>query len=208
MKKIVLASRDFIKKAELQRIVPNGVEVVNLNDFPQASFIHDKHQYGDTFLQNAHSKAFLVSKVLELPVIAESSGLQIDVLGGNPGVNLHSYIAKTFPCSGINVDNPAELYPFLLKIMKESKIDNMRARLVSAVVYVNNPTELRVEEFLDGTMCNSTVKKRTSYKNYFVPSGFNSSLANLSPAINETLSPRSRALKKLLETLASWKELP
>ncbi len=83
-KTIVLATRNQGKIAELSSLLENfGLDVRGLSDFPETG---DVEETGKTFAENALLKARAVSETLGLVAIADDSGLEVDALGGAPGV--------------------------------------------------------------------------------------------------------------------------
>jgi XTP/dITP diphosphohydrolase len=86
---IVLATRNAGKTKEIQEILKDfPVEIKNLDDFGPIPSIEED---GMTFDDNAYKKASFTAKVLGLPALADDSGLQVDALGGAPGVHSARY---------------------------------------------------------------------------------------------------------------------
>lgn len=83
MKKILLASNNTGKVREIQALLAgHGLEIV-----PQSAFgISEAEETGLTFVENAILKARHASQHAGLPAIADDSGLEVDALGGAPGV--------------------------------------------------------------------------------------------------------------------------
>ncbi|HJV44498.1 MAG TPA: XTP/dITP diphosphatase [Bacillota bacterium] len=83
-KKIVLATRNKGKIKELREMLAKyQVEVLGLDDFPQTPEVEED---GLTFEHNAIKKAQTISDYLMLPALADDSGVEVDALGGQPGV--------------------------------------------------------------------------------------------------------------------------
>jgi XTP/dITP diphosphohydrolase len=78
---LVFATRNRGKLVELRELLP-GVEVRSLDDVHVPEVVEDK----DTFAGNATKKAREVSAATGLPALADDSGLEVDALGGAPGV--------------------------------------------------------------------------------------------------------------------------
>ena len=88
MRRIVLATRNAHKVAELKAILDDLVsgldlEMVGVGEFPD---VEDVVETGVTFAANATLKAVAVADATGLPALADDSGLAVDVLGGSPGV--------------------------------------------------------------------------------------------------------------------------
>jgi len=89
--KIVLASSNGGKLRELvAMLAPLGHEVV-----PQSAFgIETPPETGATFVENAVLKAGYAASQLSLPALADDSGIEVDALGGRPGVNSARYAGE------------------------------------------------------------------------------------------------------------------
>ena len=84
MNSIVVASTNAHKIKEIAAILkPYGWEVKSLLDFPN---LPDVRETGATFEENAILKATTIAKVLNQPVLADDSGIEVDALNGMPGV--------------------------------------------------------------------------------------------------------------------------
>lgn len=83
MQKLVLATRNKGKLSELKELLKGlPVELLSLTDFDMPEILED----GETFKENALIKAKAVYEHTGIPSIADDSGLEIDYLGGQPGV--------------------------------------------------------------------------------------------------------------------------
>ena len=84
MKEIIIATNNAGKGKDFEALFnPLGVKVLTLKDIEEKI---DVEETGDTFEENAILKAETVAKILGKIVIADDSGLEIDALGGAPGV--------------------------------------------------------------------------------------------------------------------------
>jgi XTP/dITP diphosphohydrolase len=81
MRPLVFATRNRGKLVELRELLP-GIEVRSLDDVHVPEVVED----ADTFAGNAAKKAREVSAATGLPALADDSGLEVDALGGAPGV--------------------------------------------------------------------------------------------------------------------------
>ena len=89
VKMLVLATRNLGKTRELRELLKDfPVEIKNLGDFGP---IPDIEEDGTTFDENAFKKASFTAKVLGLPALADDSGLEVEALGGAPGVHSARY---------------------------------------------------------------------------------------------------------------------
>ncbi len=89
----VIATANPKKLTELSRILnPLGIDAVSIKD--AGISIDDIEENGKTFEENARIKAQAVAKLTSMPVIADDTGLSVDVLGGEPGVYTARYAGE------------------------------------------------------------------------------------------------------------------
>ena len=134
MKRIVIATsnpgklRDFAGAA-----AAHGAEVVGLKDFASLPAVVED---GKTFEENARKKAESYSSyVPEELVLADDSGLEVDALGGAPGVHSARYAAETPHEAGANTDdqeNNARLLRELNTVPPEKRTGRFVCVLVAA----------------------------------------------------------------------------
>ena len=82
-RRILVASTNPGKLAEMRQMLGGDIEWVGLGDFPDIPEIEED---GKTFAENARKKAIGYAKATGLWTLADDSGLVIDALGGEPGV--------------------------------------------------------------------------------------------------------------------------
>lgn len=92
MKRLVFATRNRGKLVELRELLADvgGLELLSLDDVTVPEVDED----GDTFAANAAKKALEVSRATGLPALADDSGLEVDALGGAPGVHSARYAGE------------------------------------------------------------------------------------------------------------------
>lgn len=201
MKEIVFASFNKKKAEEIQRMAKNQVKVICLKDIKEAQNIDQAEETGNTFKENAIIKAKYWAEKLNKPVIAEDSGISIDALDGYPGVFTKRCIEKLCPGANVNVDNPDELYPVLLKLMKESGNESTNAYWSSAIAFVCGEKEVVVEESISGDMCTKAGNREFGFDQYFKPTGLNKTLSELDPEEKDKIGPRRKAFEEILKQI-------
>ncbi|SFM61371.1 XTP/dITP diphosphatase [Thermodesulforhabdus norvegica] len=81
---LVIATRNRGKSREIKALLKDfPVEIRDLNDFGP---IPEVEEDGKTFEENAYKKASFTARILGLPALADDSGLEVEALGGRPGV--------------------------------------------------------------------------------------------------------------------------
>lgn len=196
MKKIVFASFNQKKATEMQRMAPEDIEIISLRDVPVD--IPQAEETGKTFLENATIKAEYWAKKINMPVLAEDSGIVIDSLDGYPGVYTKRCIEHLSPNSNVNVDNPKELYPCLLELMEQSGSADTTAHWISAMVLVDGKKLFFAEKALDGDMCPEAGEREFGFDQYFKAKGFDKTLSELTPEEKDNIGPRKRAFQEIL----------
>ena len=127
LKKIILASNNPGKIREIQSLL----DELNIEILPQALFTNEEaEETGQTFLENALIKARHAARLGGLPAIADDSGLEVDALGGAPGVFSARY-------AGVGVGDQ-ENNAKLLRELAGVEDDKRSARFRCVMVYVRD----------------------------------------------------------------------
>ena len=134
MRPLVFATRNKGKLVELRQLLPD-VSVLSVDEAAArlGSHIPEVVEDADTFEGNAVKKAREVSDITRLPALADDSGLEVDALGGAPGV----YSARYAGISGHDADaaNNAKLLAALAGVPPERRTGRFRAVLALADVH-------------------------------------------------------------------------
>ncbi|MBI5142420.1 MAG: RdgB/HAM1 family non-canonical purine NTP pyrophosphatase [Nitrospirae bacterium] len=191
MKKILVATRNENKVREIRAILGDGFELVPLP--PEAP---DVVEDGATFLDNALKKAREYSRYSHLPAIAEDSGLEVEALGGAPGVYSARY-------AGENAGT-AENNRLLLDRLSGVPAERRGARFVCTLVYINGGEEHVFEGEVKGHIANAGAGRTGfGYDPLFIPDGYDKPFAEMTIEVKNSISHRYNALKKLAAYLAT-----
>lgn len=201
MNSIVFASYNPKKAAEIQRMVPEGIHILCLKDIPEATGIPQAEETGTTFLENARIKARYWAKKLNIPVLAEDSGIEILALNGYPGVYTKRCIEHLCPGSNIDADNPGELYPLLLSLIEKSNKNTYEAKWISSMCYIDGNKELSSCEELIGYMCPCAGNKVFGFDQYFRPANSDRTLSQMTSKEKDQIGPRLKSFNKILSML-------
>src|SRR5438552_8970203 len=116
---LIVATRNAHKTREIEQIFGSASAVRDLTAHPEISEITES---GTSFEENAKLKAIAVSRKLPGLVIADDSGLEVDALGGAPGVRSARY-------AGVNASNTERIAKLLRRLANvDTKGDRRRAR--------------------------------------------------------------------------------
>ncbi|MGJ8620644.1 MAG: RdgB/HAM1 family non-canonical purine NTP pyrophosphatase [Methylophilaceae bacterium] len=192
LKKLVIASGNRGKLTEIQAMLaPLNIEVMPQSDF-NVSEAPEPHC---TFIENALTKARHASKITGLPALADDSGLCLEALNGEPGVQSAYFAGK--PSNDDN--NNAHL----INVLKQH--ENRFAYYYCCLVLVrrhDDPQPLIAEGIWQGSILK---KPRGSngfgYDPLFLDSMTGKSGAELEPEIKNKVSHRGQALRKLLHLI-------
>lgn len=196
--KVVLASGNRKKLAELQAILRDlDVELV-----PQSEFaIPDAVEDGQSFVENAIIKARHAARLSGLPAIADDSGIEVDALGGAPGI--HS--ARFAGGHGDDAANNALLLERLRGVPPEQRT----ARFQCAIVLLRHATD-SMPLVCQGSWQGSILEAPRGAHGFgydplfFVPD-HDCSSAELPPEVKNRISHRALALQELQRR---WPRLP
>jgi XTP/dITP diphosphohydrolase len=194
VKRVVLASSNVGKLREMSALLaPLGLELVNQSSLG----VHSPEETGTTFIENALIKARHAAHVTQLPAISDDSGLEVDALGGRPGV----YSARFAGDSASDLDNLRKLLAELHDVHAEFR----QARYHCVIVFVradNDPEPVIAHGKWEGQI---TVAPRGSggfgYDPIFQPAGRHSTAAQLSAEEKNKVSHRAQALAALVAEL-------
>jgi XTP/dITP diphosphohydrolase len=190
--RLILATRNAHKTAEIRAMIGDRFEVLDATAFPDFPAIEET---GTTFLENARLKAEGISQVVEGWVLSDDSGLEVDALDGAPGVWSSSF--------GGEEGNHAKNNTRLLAEMA-GKADR-RARFRCTMVLARSGRE---QANFSGTVEGSIVgalkgKLGFGYDPLFIPGGHEQTFAELGDSVKNSLSHRSRALAQIVEFLGN-----
>ncbi len=185
MMEIVLATRNSDKVREIRRILP-GVGFHSLKNFPQVPEIEEN---GETLEENAIHKAQEVAVRTGKLALADDSGLEVEALGGRPGVR-----SSRFAGEGVSYE---ENNKKLLMLMSGERRRGARFRCVVALAGPGMETIVR-EGVCRGRIARSPCGKRGfGYDPVFIVSGPGKTFAELPASVKNDISHRARALRKL-----------
>jgi XTP/dITP diphosphohydrolase len=179
----VLASRNRHKARELEWLLPGWtIEPLDRDDYPPET--------GATYYENAALKARFGRAHAEGWVLAEDSGLEVDALGGRPGVLSARYAPEGAPA--------------VAKLLGElAGVEHRTARYVSELVLLSpEGRELRGTGTLEGRIAEHAAgSEGFGYDPIFVPDGEERTVAELGNEWKAENSHRARASRALLDVL-------
>lgn len=195
MKRIVFATNNQHKLQEIREILSPEFEIVSLKEI---GCHEDIPETGNTLEENALQKARYISERYHISCFADDTGLEVEALGGAPGVHSARY------AEGTDHDSEANMTK-LLRELEGKENRQARFRTVIALIELGEDETENVHLFegiVEGHI--STERQGNDgfgYDPIFVPEGYEKSFAALGETIKNHISHRARAVKKLAEYL-------
>jgi XTP/dITP diphosphohydrolase len=197
---LVIATTNHGKLDELRLLLAGlDVELLSLNDVSKKP-IHVVED-GDTFEENAIKKARAVASLTMMLTLADDSGLEVDALGGAPGVRSARFAGER----ATDAENNAALLASLDSLSLDGTGDfKARFRCVLALVdpFVRDGEPFVVEGACDGRIMRTPRGSGGfGYDPLFLVEGTDRTMAELSEQEKNTISHRARAAQSLRLTL-------
>lgn len=190
MRKLVFATNNAHKLEEIRAILGNKVEVLSLNDI---SCHADIPETADTLEGNAALKAQYIYEHYGLDCFADDTGLEVEALGGAPGVYSARY------AGGEGHDSEANMK----KLLKELEGENDRRAQFRTVICL---IEDGKEHFFEGIVKGGIIEEKRGasgfgYDPVFVPEGYEETFAEMGGEEKNRISHRARAVRQLCSYL-------
>lgn len=190
MRRLVIATKNEGKAREIREILADlPYEVVSLKDYPDAPEVEET---GTTFADNAILKAEAYAKYTGELTLADDSGLEVDALGGAPGV-YSSRFAPTDP----------ERIAKLLELMRDVPDEKRTARFRCVIAIAEPGGKVTTREgTVEGVIAHEPRgNKGFGYDPVFYVTELKKGFAELDSAEKNAISHRGRALNKMKELL-------
>jgi XTP/dITP diphosphohydrolase len=193
-RRVVLATGNAGKQREFAALLaPRDFEVV----LQTALGIEPADETGSTFEANALLKARHAARASRLPALADDSGLEVEALGGRPGV----WSARYAGPAASDADNNA----LLLHELRDIPAADRRARYRCVIAYVrhaDDPTPLLATGDWEGVIAQEPAGEGGfGYDPLFIPEGLAITAAQMPAADKNAVSHRGKALADLLRLL-------
>lgn len=193
--KIVFATNNAHKLQEIREILGSEFEIVSLADIGCHA---DIPETGQTLEENAHQKSEYIMLNYRTNCFADDTGLEVEALGGAPGVRSARYDETT------DHDSEANMAKLLRELDGQ---DNRRARFRTVISLLEvsgvKPFAYRETQFVGEVQGRIATERHGTegfgYDPIFIPDGYDKSFAELGEEVKNQISHRARAVKKLAE---------
>lgn len=192
---VLIATRNAHKAKEIARILPAPYEVHTMAEYPD---IPDPVENGTTFAANAAIKAESVSARVPGLVVADDSGICVDLLNGAPGVMSARFCGE----HGKDDENNRKLLRELVALPGQAPY---KAHYACVISLAQDGKEIAS---FSGTVEGQITLTPTGtggfgYDPLFIPDGYKCTMAQLTAEEKDAISHRARALRLLADYLAN-----
>tara|TARA_R110002126_G_scaffold291243_1_gene451289 strand:+ start:24402 stop:24980 length:579 start_codon:yes stop_codon:yes gene_type:complete len=191
--KLVFATNNLNKLKEVQEMLTNSIEILSLKDI---NFFDEVEETETTLEGNAKLKADYITKNFGYNCFADDTGLEVESLGGEPGVYSARYAGE--PRSSEN-----NMQKLLIALQDKQ---NRKAQFRTAICLNIDDKQFLFEGICEGEILTEKHgEKGFGYDPIFQPQGANVSFAEMSSTAKNKISHRGLAIKRLVEFLKNYK---
>ena len=193
---IVFATNNRHKVEEISALLGDLYQLLGLNDLHIEEEIPEDHE---TLEENASQKAWFIYNLTGRDCFADDTGLEVDALGGAPGVYSARYSRMGSPAY-------PEMEPALGNIRKllgmMSGVKERSARFRTVISLILRGKEYRFEGVAEGTIPRGPSGiQGFGYDPVFIPSGYDVTFAEMDLSLKNRISHRAKAVRQLVDFL-------
>ena len=191
MKKFVFATNNNHKLEEVKAIIGEKIEIFSLKDIGCEA---DIPETADTLEGNALQKARFVYEKYHKDCFADDTGLEVEALGGAPGVYSARYAGEAH-------NSEANMRKLLLDL---EGVENRKARFRTVFALILNGKEHLFEGVVNGKI--TQTRRGTSgfgYDPIFMPDGYEQTFAEMGDGLNNTIRHRALGVQQLCKFLTT-----
>lgn len=193
---LIFATNNQHKVEEISALLGKNYQLLGLKDLHIAEEIPEDHE---TLEENASQKAWFIYNMTGRNCFADDTGLEVDCLGGDPGVYSARYArigSPTFPEMEPSEGNIRKL------LMKMEGVEERSARFRTVISLILNGKEFHFEGIVNGRITeNASGTKGFGYDPVFVPDGYQITFAEMELSLKNSISHRARAINQLVDFL-------
>jgi len=189
--KLLIGTNNKGKLKEIRDLLPKNLEIYSTSDFKVKSPIEN----GKTFEENSLIKARYFSKKTKMTCLSDDSGLEIDILGGDPGI----YSARWGGKKGDFIKAINRVFKELNKKNKNWRTKKIKARFICALtIYGPNQKTINSVGKIEGHISPFMKGKNGfGYDPIFIPKGKKISFGEMKPLQKYKIDHRFKAFKKI-----------
>tara|TARA_B110000196_G_scaffold176508_1_gene151363 strand:+ start:432 stop:1034 length:603 start_codon:yes stop_codon:yes gene_type:complete len=189
--KLLIGTNNKGKLKEISNLLPKNIEIYSPSDFKVKSPIEN----GKTFEENSLIKAKYFSEKLKMPCLSDDSGLEIDILGGNPGI----YSARWGGKKGNFVKAMNRVFKELSQKDNSWRNKKIKARFICVLtIYGHNKKIINSTGKIEGYISTSIRGKNGfGYDSIFIPKGKKITFGEMKPFQKYKTDHRFKAFNKI-----------
>jgi len=189
--KLLVGTNNKGKLKEITNLLPKNIEIYSPSDFKVKSPIEN----GKTFEENSLIKAKYFSEKLKMPCLSDDSGLEIDILGGNPGI----YSARWGGKKGNFVKAMNRVFKELSQKDNSWRNKKIKARFICALtIYGHNEKTINSIGKIEGYISPYVRGKNGfGYDPIFIPKGKKITFGEMKPFQKYKTDHRFKAFNKI-----------
>lgn len=196
MMEIVFATNNLHKVGEISAMLSDNFKILGLKELDISEEIPEDH---DTLEENASQKAWFIYRRTGRSCFADDTGLEVDSLGGAPGVYSARYSRmgdRVFP------DLPPAEGNIKKLLLEMDGLSSRSARFRTVIALIVDGIEHRFEGVCEGSISEiPTGLDGFGYDPVFVPDGYTKSFAEMDLDEKNRISHRAKAVQALVEFL-------
>lgn len=186
--KLLFVTNNQHKISEISALIKK--EAITLIGLSQVGIAEEIPETGSTLQQNALQKAEYAFEKTNLWCFADDTGLEVEALGGAPGVLSARYAGEA--------KNASENLELLLKNMKN--IENRRAKFTTVIALILDNKRYLFEGTVEGKIAETPLgQEGFGYDPVFIPNGYTQTFAQIPLTLKNNISHRAIAVKKLID---------
>ncbi|MBU1203166.1 non-canonical purine NTP pyrophosphatase [Patescibacteria group bacterium] len=192
--KLLIATHNSGKFEEIKKQLSSlNIELLSLNDL---DINEDPEETGQTFEDNALLKVKYYYQLAKMPVLSDDGGLEVDALGGQPGVESRRWGGQRL--------SDQELIDKMFVAMKDIPTERRIAKFVDVVAVYDGQEIITERGECQGIIATELVcpiKPGVPWSSIFYPEGSDKVFTQLTPEEKSRLSHRGKALEKVIKKL-------
>lgn len=196
---LIIASANAHKITEISSITPSFITLLSMKDI---GITDDIPETAPTLEGNALQKARYIYSRTGKACFADDTGLEVDALGGEPGVYSARY-AQIFDPTATS-HNAAANVALLLKKLQNAPSRTAQFRTVIALILPDGTEHLFQGEIKGEITSDLRGNEGFGYDPIFIPHGYNQTFAQMPAELKNRISHRGLATAKLIQFLEKW----
>ena len=193
---LVFATNNQHKVEEISALLGDNFQLLGLQDLHISGEIPEDHE---TLEENASQKAWFIHNMTGRNCFADDTGLEVDCLGGEPGVYSARYASIGYPTFPEMEPSEGNIRKLLLKM---EGVEKRSARFRTVISLILNGKEYHFQGVVEGVITKvASGTEGFGYDPVFIPAGYETTFAEMDLALKNEISHRAKAVQQLVDFL-------